>query len=154
MPTPPDPAAAADADAAAWRAKRSADAQALAEAHRQRREAESDEARILVRSFAENALAAGLEPHALRAYAYDNRANYKTRLQGWRLQRSGLLAVSVAGEFYNLSVPSNLRARFTGVRLEPVDPPMIVGLGGPDGTSMALAELLQLRLDGGNDWRP
>lgn len=150
MSTPPDPAA----DAAAWRAKRSADAKAQADAHRTRREAESDEARILVRQFAKDALVAGLKPHALRAYAYDTRANYRTQLKGWRLQRSGLLAVSVDGEFYNLSVPSSRRALFTGVRLEPADPPMIVGLGGPDGTSMPLAELLALRLEGGNGWRP
>jgi hypothetical protein len=51
-----------------------------------------------------------------------------------------------------LTVPASLRARVTGVVVQPQDPRLIVGEGGRDGESMPLAALLRQRLDAGDDW--
>lgn len=135
-----------------WREKRRLDALAQAEAAAHRRAEETEQARGQVAQFARDAPAAGLTVSALKAEAYGGRAHYRTGLRGWRIQRSGLLAISVDGVLYDLSVPARLGALVTGVRLEPHDPPLIVGVGGRDGTSMPLAELLAIRLAAGDDW--
>lgn len=135
-----------------WREKRRLDALSQAEAAAHRRAAETEQARVLVADFARNAAAAGLTVRALKAEAYGGRRHYRTALHGWRIQRSGLLAISVEGVLYDLSVPARPGALLTGVRLEPHDPPLTVGVGGRDGTSMPLAELLAIRLAAGDDW--
>ena len=51
-----------------------------------------------------------------------------------------------------MSASSSLRSHLTGARLSPGDPPLTVGIGARDGESMPLAELLDRRLAGGDDW--
>jgi len=48
-----------------------------------------------------------------------------------------------------LTVPGGLRERFTGVKLMPSPPPLIIGRGGKDGESGDLAEFLKWRLEAG-----
>jgi hypothetical protein len=139
----------ADADWAERR--RRAVAQHGAELDR-RRSAEVAEARRLVADFARAAHARGLRLTALTARAYNGRATYRTGLRGWYLRPDRSLAVGADGGFYVLTVPASLRARVTGVVVQPQDPRLIVGEGGRDGESMPLAALLRQRLDAGDDW--
>jgi hypothetical protein len=63
-----------------------------------------------------------------------------------------MIAVGTDGGYYVLSVPASLRARITGVTIEPQDPRLIVGEGARDGESVPLKTLLQMRLDAGDKW--
>lgn len=143
----PDPA-----DAAAWRERRTAGAQGRADALARRKAAEHDEARRLLREFVAEVTARGISPGPLRARAYHGSATYRTRVSGWYVRRNGTLAVGTDGELYTLTVPSSLKGRLTGVEVSPTDPPLVVGAGGRDGESIALADLLRMRLDAGRDW--
>ena len=56
------------------------------------------------------------------------------------------------GEFYVLTVPSSLRARFAGAEVTPSLPRLVIGAGGGDGETFPLAQLLERRLDAGVPW--
>jgi hypothetical protein len=43
-------------------------------------------------------------------------------------------------------------SRLRGVTIAPSEPPLVVGVGGRDGESMPLQQLLDLRLAAGDDW--
>ena len=51
-----------------------------------------------------------------------------------------------------MSAPTSAVARLRGPRLAPSDPPLVVGLGGRDGESMPLADLLAVRLASDETW--
>ena len=70
----------------------------------------------------------------------------------WYLRRNGSLGVDEDGEFYILSAPTSLAARLRGTTVAPSDPPLVAGVGGRDGESMPLRDLLRLRLEAGSDW--
>lgn len=114
--------------------------------------AETEQARALLAGFVHDATARGLPTVALRARAMNGRDLYRTGLTGWYLKRNGTLAVDEAGGFYVLSAPTSLRSRLRGTTVTPSDPPLVVGVGGRDGESMPLAELLALRLEAGDAW--
>ena len=116
------------------------------------RAAEAAEAADLLAGFVREATERGLTPTVLRATSFDGRATYKTRLKGWYLKKNRSIAVGTDGGYYVLTVPSSLRARFTGADIEPSLPRLVVGAGGGDGETFPLAELLQRRLDAGADW--
>jgi hypothetical protein len=144
---------AQDPDAsAAWREQRRAAADAQASAMDRRKAAETERARRIVADFVAAAQEHGLAPQPLVARAYSGRGEYRTGLLGWYVRRNRTLAVGVDGEFYILTVPGGLRARLRGAVPPPADPPLVVGAGGRDGESIPLQELLQLRLDAGDDW--
>ena len=88
----------------------------------------------------------------LRARAFNGRATYPTGLTGWYVRRNGSLAVDVQGLFYVMSAPTSLVSRWKGAQLAPADPPLVAGLGGRDGESIPLDQLLELRLAAGDDW--
>ena len=111
------------------------------------------QARQLVAEFARAAQERGLPTTDLTARAYNGRTRYRTGLRGWYVRADRSLAVGTDGEWYVLSVPASLRARLTGVTLQPQQPRLIVGEGARDGESMPLQALLQRRLDAGEDWR-
>lgn len=117
-----------------------------------RRAAETLQARQLVGDFVTEASLQGLRTRKLLARAHNGRARYRTGLIGWHLKRDGSLAVTPAGDFYLMSSPTSLRSRLRGVRLEPADPPLAVGVGARDGESMPLRELLRRRLGAGDNW--
>jgi len=125
-------------------------AQAMARA----RAAESQQAAVLVKKFAEDALAAGIKPEPLTARAYNGSTRYRTQVTGWYLKRDRSIGVGTDGIFYVLSTAGGIRERFTGVRLPPGEPMLEIGRGARDGESMPLSEALANRLAAGNDWRP
>jgi hypothetical protein len=117
-----------------------------------RRAAETAAAREQLEEFVAAALERGLRTTALRARAYNGRSTYRTGLSGWYLKKNGSLGVDTDGHFYVLSAATSLRARVTGATVPASDPPLVVGVGGRDGESMPLADLLRLRLEAGDDW--
>jgi hypothetical protein len=106
----------------------------------------------LLRDFVAEAGRRSIDPMPLTAVSYSGRGRYRTDVRGWYIRRNGSLAVGTDAQFYPLTVPGTLRERLTGVRLQPADPPLVVGAGGRDGESIPLADLLQQRLDAGRDW--
>ncbi|MGA8114643.1 MAG: hypothetical protein WCA46_13340, partial [Actinocatenispora sp.] len=144
--------AAADTERARWQEQRQRAISVHAEAQRQRESSEARQARDLVAGFARRATERGLRPTPLQARAFNGRARYRTGLHGWYLKPDRSLAVGTDGEFYILAVPASVRARVTGAHLTPGQPRLTIGEGARDGESIPLRTLLQLRLDGGDDW--
>lgn len=135
-----------------WQRRRREAADEHVEVLARRRAAESAQAREQLDAFVREALARGLPATALRVRAHSGRTTYRTDLVGWYLKRNGSLGVDTDGRYYVLSAPTSLRARLRGARVEPADPPLVVGVGGRDGESMPLQQLLDLRLAAGEDW--
>ncbi|UZN04476.1 hypothetical protein [Cellulomonas sp. S1-8] len=136
--------------AAQWRAQRREAAAAHAAALAGRQRAESTRARALIAQFVADARAGSVAPVRLHVRSYDGRARYRTPLEGWYLRRDETVGVDTAGEFYVLTAPPSLVARFRGVRPEPQDPPLVIGAGGKDGESIDLPDALARVLAGGD----
>jgi hypothetical protein len=133
-----------------WQRRRRHAVTVHAEAQERRRAAEASQARSMVADFVRKARERGLPAERLAARPYTGRGRYRTGLRGWYLKADRSMAVSEDGAFYLLGVPASLRARFTGVTLEPHDPPLVVGQGGRDGESIPLATLLERVLNRGH----
>jgi hypothetical protein len=116
------------------------------------RAAETEQAREQLAGFVRDARSRGLPTTALKARAMNGRDLYRTGLTGWYLKRNGSLAVDEDGAFYVMSAPTSLGSRLRGTTVTPSDPPLVVGVGGRDGESMPLAELIALRLEAGEAW--
>jgi hypothetical protein len=116
------------------------------------RTAEARHAAALIEEFVRHAAERGLAPHPLVATSYDGRWTYKTRVRGWYLKSNRSVAAGEDGEYYVLTVPASLRARFTGAELSPSMPRLIVGAGGGDGETVPLEHLLHRRLEAGARW--
>jgi hypothetical protein len=141
-----------DDEQAAWHEQRRQAVAGHAAALDATRAAEADQAAALLAGFVTEAAARGIEPTVLSARSFDGRATYKTRLRGWYLKANKSVAVGADGRYYALTVPSSLRARFTGAEVEPSVPRLVIGAGGGDGETMPLAQLLRRRLDAGVTW--
>jgi hypothetical protein len=139
-------------DSAAWQQKRRDDAVEHLAALERRKAAETAQAAEHLADFVRDARERHLATTRLRAGSQNGRTTYKTALEGWYVKRNRTLAVGVDGKFYIMSAPATLTARVTGVVVHPSDPPLIVGAGGRDGESMPIAELLQKRLEAGDDF--
>jgi hypothetical protein len=137
-------------DRAAWARQRRRAVEAHGAAEERRRAAEADQARQLVAWFTGTARERGLRATRLTASAYGSRARYRTGLLGWYLRPDRVLAVGEDAELYILTVPSSVRAWFTGVSVRPAEPRLVLGEGARDGERIALRELLQRRLDAGD----
>jgi hypothetical protein len=135
-----------------WRDERREAFAAHAAALERRRTAETKQAQQQLLDFVREMTDRGIRPIPLRARVPDTGATYRTNLTGWYLRRNKSLGASVDGGYCILDVPASLKARLTGVRIEPSDPPLIGGGGARDGESIALQELLRLRIDAGDDW--
>jgi hypothetical protein len=134
-------------DRAAWHQQRQQAVTGHAAALQAARAADAAQAQVLLTDFVRRAADVGLEPEVLSARSLDGRSTYRTRLRGWYLKSNRSVAVGEDGAFYVLTVPGSLRARFTRAEVEPSVPRLVIGAGGGDGETMALAELLQRRLD-------
>lgn len=134
-----------------WRERRreASVAQAAALAHR--KAGETAKARALLADFVEQIKALGIEPQPLRAPVVGSGASYRTSIVGWYLRRNHSLGADADGNFYVLGTPASLKARLFGVRVEPSDPPLTVGLGARDGDSLPLEQLLRHRLEEARD---
>ncbi len=109
---------------------------------------ESARAQQLIDQFVVDAKARGVAAEPLRATLYSGQS-VKTDKQGWYLRKNQSLAIGDDGSYYVLTVPGGLRERFSGVRLQPTPPPLIVGKGGRDGESGDIADFLAWRLEAG-----
>ncbi|MBL7254376.1 hypothetical protein [Paractinoplanes lichenicola] len=116
------------------------------------RVAEAREAAALLDEFVRRAAERRLPPQTLQARTFDGRATYRTHVRGWYLKSNRSVAVGEDGEYYVLTVPASLRARFTGAELTPSMPRLIVGAGGGDGETVPLRQLLDRRLEAGVSW--
>jgi hypothetical protein len=137
-----------------WREERDRAVAARGAALQRQTAAEIARARELVARFAAHARERGLRTTGLTARPYHGRGRYRTGLRGWYLRPDGVVAVGEDGQFYVLTVPASVRARFTGVSLHPQEPRLVIGEGARDGERIGLEELLRLRLAAGDDWPP
>lgn len=135
-----------------WREQQRLAAAGRAAALEADRAAEARQAEALLDGFVQRAREHGLQPHVLNARTLDGRATYKTHVKGWYLKSDRSVAVGEDGEYYILTVPASLRARFAGADLSPSRPRLVVGAGGGDGEPMPLRQLLDRRLEAGARW--
>ncbi len=133
-------------DVAKRRAERAASAQAHLEAQQRQTEQESARAQVLVDRFVAQAKQAGIAPEELTAKPWSGRSRYRTGVVGWYLKRDHSVGVSTDGDYYVLVVAPERLGRWRGVSVAPTAPPLQVGRGARDGESVALDELLALRL--------
>ncbi len=138
-----------DDDLERSRAERAERAGLQREAQLRRREQESAKARLLIDDFVAEAGRRGLATEELTARPWTGGARYRTGITGWYLRGDRSVAVGENGDYYVLAVPPVRFGRWRTLRLEPTPPPLQVGEGARDGESMALALLLQIRLDQG-----
>jgi hypothetical protein len=136
-----------DEDVAKRREERRERAEEHRRAQRGRREEESAKAQVLIDRFVEEAAAAGLATEELTARPWSGRGRYRTGLVGWYLRLDRSIGVDPDGRYYLLTVPPVRFGRRRAVSLDPTPPPLQVGEGARDGESIALAELLRLRLE-------
>ena len=116
------------------------------------REAEARRTAPMVADFADAMRAAGVPTSSLRARPYGGRGTVRTDVTGWYVRRDRSIGVGTDGRWYVLVVPPSLRARLTGVHLDPSPAPLQAGAGGRDGHSVALDVLLELRREAGSDF--
>ena len=109
---------------------------------------ESREAQKLIDEFVAAAKAKGVAAHPIRATLYGGQS-VKTDKVGWYIRKNESVAIGEDGSYYVLTVPGGLRERFTGVKLMPTPPPLVIGRGAKDGESGDLAEFLKWRLEAG-----
>lgn len=128
---------------------RRADALRMAEMAAAGKRAEATAAQVLIDEFVARARARGIPTVALMATQLDGRV-VKTDRVGWYVNKKKSVAIGAAGEWFVLTVPSSTWGRFTGVKLQPTQPELVVGRGGRDGESGDLAEFLQRMLEAGD----
>jgi hypothetical protein len=145
-----DPGTGGRGDDGSWQERRREAAALHAEALERQQQAETRQARALVDDFLREVTDRGIAPEPLAARSYDGRWRYRTPLRGWYLRRNQSVAIGTDGQFYVLTAPASLRARFSGVTPAPSDPPLILGKGGRDGESIDLADALARVLAGGD----
>jgi hypothetical protein len=129
-----------------WREKRREDLAAQAAALDRRRAAEAVQARSLVAGFVREMQARDVRPQPLRARVPHTGATYRTNVVGWYIRRNRSLGVDANANYYVLDTAPSVAARLFGVRPDPADPPLIVGVGARDGESRPLEELLAQRV--------
>ena len=89
----------------------------------------------------------GVSPQPLQATLL-NGSRVKTDQAGWYLNKARTLAVAADGTYYQLVTTGSALARFTGVKLQPSAPTLVIGRGGRDGETGDLADFLARALDG------
>jgi hypothetical protein len=135
-----------------WQERRREASAVHAAALERRKAAETEQARAQLLEFVRKIKAAGVQPRPLRAPVVGSGTSYRTDVTGWYLRRNRSIGVDADGNYYILATPAGLKARLTGLRIVPSDPPLIVGVGARDGESIALQDLLELRLEAGDNW--
>ncbi len=87
----------------------------------------------------------GVAPEPLQATLLSG-ARVKTDQLGWYLNKARTLAVAPDGRYYQLVTSGGPLARFTGVKLRPAAPTLVIGRGGRDGETGDLADFLDRAL--------
>jgi hypothetical protein len=134
-----------------WGRRRREAAEDRAEALARRRRAEVARAAEMLRTFVAAASRAGLPPEPLRVQGYGGRGTSRTPLTGWYLRGDRTVAVGADGRFYVLTARLSALDRLRGTTVAPEDPPLVLGAGGKDGDSVALATALTRLLPGWDD---
>lgn len=107
---------------------------------------ESIAAQVLVDEFVATATSRGLTPEPLKAQLMGG-TRVKSDQVGWYLNKAKTLAIAPDGRFFQLLTTGGRLARFTGVRLNPSPPPLVIGRGGRDGETGDLADFLARTLN-------
>ena len=107
---------------------------------------ESIAAQVQVDEFVATAKSRGLTPEPLRAQLMDG-TRVKRDQVGWYLNKARTLAIAPDGRFFQLLTTGGRLARFTGVKLSPSPPPLVIGRGGRDGETGDLKDFLARALD-------
>lgn len=107
---------------------------------------ESIAAQVQVDEFVATAKSRGLTPEPLRAQLMDG-TRVKSDQVGWYLNKARTLAIAPDGRFFQLLTTGGRLARFTGVKLSPSPPPLVIGRGGCDGETGDLKDFLARALD-------
>ena len=102
---------------------------------------ESIAAQVQVDEFVATAKSRGLTPEPLRAQLMDG-TRVKSDQVGWYLNKARTLAIAPDGRFFQLLTTGGRLARFTGVKLSPSPPPLVIGRGGRDGETGDLKDFL------------
>lgn len=106
---------------------------------------ESIAAQVLVDEFVATAAQRGLRPEPLRALLMDG-TRVKSDQVGWYVNKGQTLAIGPDGRFFQLLTTGGRFARFTGVKLAPSPPPLVIGRGGRDGETGDLKDFLERAL--------
>lgn len=128
--------------------QRQQDARRRVELAEQQARAEAVVAQQMIDAFVAEATRRGIAPTPLRATTLQGH-QVRTDRQGWYLRQNQSIAIGTDGGYYVLTVPAGAMARFTGVKLQRTDPPLVVGRGGRDGETGDLREFLDWRLAAG-----
>ena len=107
---------------------------------------ESIATQVQVDEFVATAKSRGLTPEPLRAQLMDG-TRVKSDQVGWYLNKARTLAIAPDGRFFQLLTTGGRLARFTGVKLSPSPPPLVIGRGGRDGETGDLKDFLARALD-------
>jgi len=107
---------------------------------------ESIAPQVQVDEFVATAKSRGLTPEPLRAQLMDG-TRVKSDQVGWYLNKARTLAIAPDGRFFQLLTTGGRLARFTGVKLSPSPPPLVIGRGGRDGETGDLKDFLARALD-------
>lgn len=89
----------------------------------------------------------GIPPEPLQATLL-NGARVRSDRDGWYLNRARTLAIAPDGSYYQLVTTGSVLARFSGVKLQPSPPTLVIGRGGRDGETGDLADFLARALAG------
>lgn len=103
--------------------------------------AEAREAQAQLDAFVARLGADRVRPEPLQATLL-NGTRVKTDLVGWYLNKARTLAVAPDGSYYQLVTAGSALARFTGVKVQPSAPTLVIGRGGRDGETGDLADFL------------
>lgn len=131
----------------AGESQRQADARRRHELAAAAAEAEARAAQEQLDVFVDRLESAGIAPEPLQATLL-NGTRVKTDLLGWYLNRARTLAVAPDGRYYQLVTTGSALARFTGVKVQPARPTLVIGRGGRDGETGDLADFLARALTG------
>jgi hypothetical protein len=104
-------------------------------------QAEAQAAQQQLDAFVAQLRELGTEPEPLQATLL-NGSRVKTDRTGWYLNKARTLAVAADGAYYQLVTAGSALARFTGVKVQPSQPTLVIGRGGRDGETGDLADFL------------
>ncbi len=126
--------------------QRQADARRRHELAAQAAQSEAHAAQRQLDAFVARLDELGTSPEPLQATLL-NGARVKTDRTGWYLNKARTLAVAPDGAYYQLVTTGSALARFTGVKLQPSPPTLVIGRGGRDGETGDLADFLARALE-------
>jgi hypothetical protein len=124
---------------------RRADARRMEELAASALRQEAEAAQVLVDDFVRTTVERGLRPEPLLALLM-NGQRVKSDQVGFYINKGKTLAIAPDGRFFKLMTTGGALSRFTGVKLQPSPPPLVIGRGGRDGETGDLKDFLERAL--------